>query len=117
MTRYERIVAGLHSSSVGTHRWGSPLLDDFPEFFVFPESTTNWPEIGGLVVLAYHHRHGEVSPIHIGMTGNFDSYFSLSPEVGGARKHGITHIHLFPLEGKQERISLRRLLKEANQYH
>ena len=116
MTPYEKIFASLRSSSVGTLRWESPFLKESREFFVFPESRTNWPEIGGVVVLAYHHPHGRVSSIHIGMTSNFDRYFSISPEVGGARKRGITHIHLFPSEDKNERVSLRRLLKEANSY-
>ncbi len=116
MTPYEKIVAGLRSSSVGTHLWESPFLDEAPEFFVFSESRKDWPEIGGLVVLAHHHMPGGVSPIHIGMTSNFNSYFSISPEVRGARERGITHIHLFPLEGKQERVSLREKLKEANPY-
>ena len=116
MTRYEEIVGNLRSSSVGTHRWGSPLLNEPPEFFVFPESRKDWPKIGGLVVLAHRPPLGLVSPIHIGMTSDFDRYFSISPEVRGARKTGITHIHLLPLEDAEERRSLRRTLKEANSY-
>jgi len=116
MTPYEEIVANLRASCVGTYPWKNPLLNEHPEFFVFPESRENWPGIGGLVVLAYHHPLEEVSPIHIGMTSNFDDYFSRSPEVRGAQERGITHIHLLPLEDKEERVFLRRKLKEANPY-
>jgi len=116
MEQYEEIVADLRSSCVTTHPWESLFPEEAHEFFVFSESRNGWPEIGGLVVLAYQHMPGKVSPIHIGMTKNFDSYLSGSPEVRGARERGITHIHLFPLEDQEGRVSLRGKLKEANPY-